>query len=160
MLALYRRIKMKATGGTPSRMLKKSSSFVLASLRRHGALTVSRPCANVRRLLRRLAHLNVRPGKRARLGGLGAGPGEKGLRFASEHCLLTDSPACTNMALFIHRAVHLAAASLDGLFEHPHGFSFSHPKTIEQSASTTFSIVFDNLLDRRIVYARVCSKCA
>ena len=35
------------------------------------------------------------------------------------HCRLTDSPASTNVALIIHRAVDLAAAWLDDLFEHP-----------------------------------------
>ena len=39
----------------------------------------------------------------------------------SRHCRLTDSPACTSVALIILRAVHLAAALLDGLFEHPEG---------------------------------------
>jgi hypothetical protein len=39
------------------------------------------------------------------------------------HGRLTDSQACTSLALFIHRAVHLAAASLDGLFEHAARFS-------------------------------------
>ena len=69
-------------------MLKKSASFVLASLR---------PST--------YGH-----GERARLGGLGA---------------LTDSPASTNVALIILRAVDLAAAALDGLFEHPVGISDS-----------------------------------
>ena len=47
------------------------------------------------------------------------------------HCRLTDSPARTDMVLFIHRTVRLiilrvadlAAAALDGHFEHPARFS-------------------------------------
>ncbi len=38
------------------------------------------------------------------------------------HSRLTVSPACTDVAL-IHRAVHLAAALLDGIFAHPAGDS-------------------------------------
>ena len=37
----------------------------VASVERHGALTISRPRADMRRLIRRLAHLNV---LRVRLG--------------------------------------------------------------------------------------------
>ncbi len=54
-----------------NRMLKKPASFVLA---RHWALTDSRPCASMRRLIRRLAHLRGSTyghGKRACLGRLG-----------------------------------------------------------------------------------------
>jgi hypothetical protein len=35
------------------------------------------------------------------------------------HCRLTDSPASTNVAVSMLCAVDLAAALLDGLFEHP-----------------------------------------
>jgi hypothetical protein len=51
-----------------------------------------------------------------------AGSGRAGKNdYASPfgHCRLTDSPASTNVALIIHRAVDLAAAWLDDLFEHP-----------------------------------------
>ncbi len=42
-------------------------------------------------------------------------------RLGSRHCRLTVSPASTHVALIILRAVDLAAALLDGLFEHPAG---------------------------------------
>jgi hypothetical protein len=35
------------------------------------------------------------------------------------HCRLTVSPARTDVALFLHRAVRLTAALLDSLFGHP-----------------------------------------
>jgi hypothetical protein len=35
------------------------------------------------------------------------------------HCRLTISAARTGVALFLHRAVRLAAALLGSLFEHP-----------------------------------------
>ncbi|MGZ8383340.1 MAG: hypothetical protein ACXWWE_04960, partial [Nitrospira sp.] len=37
------------------------------------------------------------------------------------HCRLTISPASTDLALIILRAVDLAAALLDDIFEHPAG---------------------------------------
>jgi hypothetical protein len=78
-------------------MLKKPASFVLAALGR----------------------LHVPTRERACLGRLGGRAGEEWVRIAYKNGRLTDSPASTNMALIILRAVDLAAAALDGLFEHP-----------------------------------------
>ncbi len=77
-------------------LLKKSASFVLAALRRHWALTVSRPCANLRRLIRRLAHLNVRTGEKS-LSRQARGGRVKCIRFALRNCRLTASPARINV---------------------------------------------------------------
>lgn len=62
--------------------------------------------------------LNVRR-ERARLGGARGGLGKDKYASPSRHCRLTYPPACTSLALTILRAVHLAAALLDILFEHP-----------------------------------------
>lgn len=45
----------------------------------------------------------------------------RGYALPVRHCRLTDSPASTDVALIMLRAVDLAAALLDGLFEHPAG---------------------------------------
>ena len=83
-------------------MLKKSASFVLASF----------------------SSSTYGHGKEACLGRLGV-DGKNDVASPPGHGRLTDSPACTDVALFINRAVHLAAALLDGLFEHPADWSES-----------------------------------
>ena len=83
-------------------MLKKSASFVLASF----------------------SSSTYGHGKEACLGRLGV-DGRNDVASPPGHGRLTDSPACTDVALFIHRAVHLAAASLNGFFEHPADWSES-----------------------------------
>ncbi|MGZ8394019.1 MAG: hypothetical protein ACXWWJ_04545, partial [Nitrospira sp.] len=47
------------------------------------------------------------------------GVGKNDVASPPRHCRLTVSPASTDAALIMLRAVDLAAASLDGLFEHP-----------------------------------------
>jgi hypothetical protein len=79
-------------------MLKKTASFVLAS--RRGST---------------YSH-----GNRACLGRLG-GAGKNVYASSRRHCRLTVSPASTDVALIMLRAMDLAAALLDGLFEHPAG---------------------------------------
>ena len=78
-------------------MLKKSASIVLASFR---------PST--------YGH-----GNRACLGRLGVD--KNGDDSPLRHGRLTVSPASTNVALIMLRAVDLAAASLNGLFEPPAG---------------------------------------
>ena len=45
--------------------------------------------------------------------------GEMYIRFALRNCRLTASPASANVTLIILRVADLAAAALDGHFEHP-----------------------------------------
>jgi hypothetical protein len=75
-------------------MLKKAFSFVLASLK----------ASTYRSRVKSLS----RQARGGRVNGT-----------LPRHCRLTISPARTNVARFIHRAVRLAAAALDDLFEHP-----------------------------------------
>ena len=49
---------------------------------------------------------------------LGVG-GWKLARLGQRHCRLTVSPARTDVALFLHRAVRLACGLVGGRFEHP-----------------------------------------
>ena len=80
----------------PCRMLKMSASFVLASLRG-----------------------STYPTRRTRcLGSLGWA-GEKSYASAQDTARLTNSAARTNVVLLIRRTVRLAAAALNGHFEHP-----------------------------------------
>ncbi len=46
----------------------------------------------------------------------------KCIRFALRNCRLTASPASANVTLIILRVADLAAAALDGHFEHPARF--------------------------------------
>ena len=72
-----------------------------------------------RSLFRIAQRLNVPPmGKEPVSAGSGTG-GCNGVRFASRHCRLTIWPTRTNFASLIRDAVRLAAAALEGLFEHP-----------------------------------------
>jgi|GEM_PF-3928754 len=87
-----------------SRMLKKSSSFVLAS---HSRLTISTAFTNMPRLIRRGVNLRGSP----------YGPKYD---FASS----------------------LAAAALDGLFEHPAGVLQYRPRSVVNACSSRASIVF------------------
>ena len=88
-------------------MLKKSASFVLATLKR----------------------LVVRPWEKS-LSRQARGGRVKCIRFALRNCRLTASPASANVTLIILRVADLAAAALDGHFEHPAEF-FSCFHTIE-----------------------------
>jgi hypothetical protein len=49
----------------------------------------------------------------------------RGYACGPRHRRLTNSAARTDVVLLIRRTVRLAAALLDGLFEHPVGFGFS-----------------------------------
>jgi hypothetical protein len=84
------------------RMLKKASSFVLASLK----ASTYRPRAKS-------------------LSWQAQGGRVKCDRFASRHRRLTISPACTNVASLIRDAVHLAAAALEAFLNILYGLGLS-----------------------------------
>jgi hypothetical protein len=89
-----------------------SVSCVLARLGRHWALTVSRPCADLRRLLRRLAHLDVPTWGKEPVSAGSGWAGKKEYASTSRHCRLTVSPASANVTLIILRVADLAFCGL------------------------------------------------
>ena len=125
-----------------SRVLRKTRQHSFSHRSEDTGRSPSRgPCADLRRLRRRLAHLNVRPWEKS-LSWQARGGRVKCIRFALRNCRFTASPAPANVSrhwaltvsrpftnltcitlhvvsLIILRVADLAAASLDGLFEHP-----------------------------------------
>ncbi|WHZ26728.1 MAG: hypothetical protein OJF51_001524 [Nitrospira sp.] len=88
-------------------MLKKSTSGVLAGHRR---LTISAAFTNVPRFIQRGVNLRGSTYHRARAARAAQGGRVRKVTPRARHCQLTISPARTDMALVIPRAVRFAAA--------------------------------------------------
>ncbi|WHZ29272.1 MAG: hypothetical protein OJF51_004074 [Nitrospira sp.] len=98
-------------------MLKKAASVVLAG---HCRLTISAAFTNVPCLIRHGVNLRGSTYHRARAAQAARGwVGGKVYASPVRHWALTDSRPSANVTLIILRVADLAAALLDGLFEHP-----------------------------------------